>query len=105
MNEPPDQTAELRAANLLSLGGMIVPNHLRTMLGVLAHRGVHVAEQDALATRGRLAVAVEDDLALVLGRDAGQVLALGLGDPELLVGVLDRVGQVVPVLDLTRRSA
>ena len=33
MNEPPDHTAELRAANLLSFGGMILPNHLRTMSG------------------------------------------------------------------------
>ena len=33
MNEPPDQTAELSAANLLSFGGMIVPNHLRTISG------------------------------------------------------------------------
>ena len=33
MNEPPDHTAELRAANLLSLGGMSVPNHLRTSSG------------------------------------------------------------------------
>src|ERR1700688_890860 len=31
MNEPPDHTAELRAANLLSLGGMMVPNHRFTM--------------------------------------------------------------------------
>ena len=33
MNEPPDHTAELRAANLLSLGGMIVPNQRRTRSG------------------------------------------------------------------------
>ena len=99
MNEPPDHTAELRAANLLSLGGMIVPKHLRTRSGVLAHRGVHVAEEDALGLEV-LAVAVEDDLGLVLGGHAGQVLALGLGDAQLLVGVLDGVGQVVPVLDL-----
>ncbi len=39
--------------------------------------------------------------ALVLSRDTREVLALGLGDPELLVRALDRVGQVVPVLDLT----
>jgi hypothetical protein len=43
---------------------------------------------------------VEDDLGLVLGGDAGQVLALGLGDAQALVGVLDRVGQVFPVVDL-----
>ena len=33
MKDPPDHTAEFRAANLLSLGGMILPNHLRTMSG------------------------------------------------------------------------
>src|ERR1700686_5207352 len=33
MNEPPDHTAELSAANLLSLGGMIVPNHRLTRSG------------------------------------------------------------------------
>src|ERR1017187_3018092 len=33
MNDPPDQTAELRAANLLSLGGMMVPKYLRTRSG------------------------------------------------------------------------
>ena len=41
-----------------------------------------------------------DDLGLVLGGHPGQVLALGLGDTELLVGVLDGVGQVLPVVDL-----
>ena len=99
MNEPPDHTAELRAANLLSLGGMIVPNQRLHELGVLAHGGVHVAEQHALRLEVG-PVAVEDDFALVLGGDTGQVLALGLGDAELLVGRLDGVGQVVPVLDL-----
>jgi hypothetical protein len=33
MNEPPDHTAELRAANLLSLGGMMVPKYSWTMSG------------------------------------------------------------------------
>jgi len=31
MNEPPDHTAEFKAANLLSLGGMILPNHFWTI--------------------------------------------------------------------------
>ena len=31
MNEPPDQTAELSAANLLSFCGMIVPMYCLTM--------------------------------------------------------------------------
>jgi hypothetical protein len=30
-NEPPDQTALFRAANLLSSGGMIVPKYSRTI--------------------------------------------------------------------------
>ena len=68
-------------------------------LGVLPQRGVHVREDHALALEV-LAVAVVDDLGLVLGGDPGQVLALGLGDAQLLVGVLDRVGQFVPGVDL-----
>ena len=71
-------------------------------VGVLAHGGVHVAEEDALGLEV-LAVAVEDDLGLVLRGHAGEVLALGLGDPELLVRVLDGVGQVLPLVDLPAR--
>ncbi len=33
MNEPPDHTAELSAANLLSFGGMIVPKYSWTISG------------------------------------------------------------------------
>jgi len=33
MNEPPDQTAVFSAANLLSVVGMTVPNHFRTISG------------------------------------------------------------------------
>ncbi len=33
MNEPPDQTAELRAENLLSPGGMIVPKYFWMISG------------------------------------------------------------------------
>ncbi|HZQ04028.1 MAG TPA: hypothetical protein VFA88_08405, partial [Gaiellaceae bacterium] len=47
-------------------------------LGVLAQRGVHVGEDHALLLEV-LAVAVVDDLGLVLRGDAGEVLALGLG--------------------------
>ena len=68
-------------------------------LGILAHGGVHVAEDDALG--GQLVpVAVEHHLGLVLGGDAGQVLPLGLGDAQLLVRVLDGVGEVLPDVDL-----
>jgi len=48
---------------------------------VLADRGVHVTEDDAQRLEV-LAVAVEHDLGLVLGRHAGQVLPLGLGMPS-----------------------
>ena len=57
-------------------------------LRVLPQRGVHVAEDDALLLKV-FAVAVIHDLGLVLGGDAGQVLALCLGNAQLLVGVLD----------------
>ena len=33
MNDPPDQTAEFSAANLLSVGGMIVAKYSRTRSG------------------------------------------------------------------------
>jgi hypothetical protein len=43
---------------------------------------------------------VVHDLGLVLGGDPGEVLALGLGDAQLLVRLLHRVGQLVPRVDL-----
>lgn len=65
-------------------------------LGVLAQRRVGVHEDDALLLQV-LADLVVDDLGLVLGGDArDEAVALGLGDAELLVGVLDVVGQLVP---------
>ncbi len=39
---------------------------------------------------------VVDDLGLVLGADAGEELALGLGDPQAVERVLDVLGHVVP---------
>ena len=48
MNEPPDQTAEFRAANLLSPGGMIEPKYSLTISGC-SRRAVSMShEQDAL---------------------------------------------------------
>jgi hypothetical protein len=99
MNEPPDHTAELRAANLLSFGRDDRPEVLLDEVGVLTDGRVHVTEQHAELLEV-LAVAVVDDLGLVLGGDAGQVLALGLGDAQLLVGLLDGLGHHVPVLGL-----
>ena len=72
---------------------------LLDQMGVLAQGGVHVAEQHALGLEV-LAVAVIDDLGLVLGGDPGQVLALGFGDPELLVGAHHLFGELVPLVDL-----
>ncbi len=74
-------------------------------LRVLAQRRVGVHEDDALALEV-LADLVVDHLGLVLGGDAGdETLALGLGDAETLVGVLDVVGQVFPGLTPASRSS
>ena len=62
---------------------------------MLAQRGVHVHELDALCLE-LLVHLVVDDLGLVLGADAGEELLLGLGDAELVEGVLDVLGDVVP---------
>ena len=79
MNEPARPHRRVEGGELVVVGRDDRPEVLADDVGVLAHRGVHVAEEDALGLEV-LAVAVEDDLGLVLGGDAGQVLALGLGD-------------------------
>ena len=99
MNEPPDQTAELSAANLLSFCGMIVPKYCLTMLLVLAQARVHVEEDHALRLEVLLELVV-DDLGLVLRADAGEVLLLRLGDAELVPGVVDVGRQVLPRVGL-----
>ena len=91
MNEPPDHTAELSAANLLSVAGMTVAEYSRNELLVLAQRLVRVEEDDAAVLEVLLEVVV-DDLGLVLGADAGEELALGLGDAEPVERVLDVLG-------------
>ena len=88
MNEPPDQTAELRAANLLSFSGMILPKYSTHELFVLAQAGVHVQEEHALLGE-ILAQLVVDDLGLVLGADAAEVLLLRLRNAQPVPGVLD----------------
>ena len=83
MNEPPDQTAELSAANLLSFCGMIVPMYCLTMSSC-SRRPESMSRK---ITPLRLEVGLElvvDDLRLVLGADAGEVLLLRLGDAELV---------------------
>ena len=62
---------------------------------MLAQGRVHVGEDHALGLE-LLVDLVVDDLALVLGADAGEELALGLGDAEPVEGVLDVLGDVVP---------
>jgi hypothetical protein len=49
---------------------------------------------------------VVDDLGVVLGRDPGEELLLGLGDAQLVERALDVLGHVVPVVDrsLARRE-
>ena len=58
-----------------------------------------LGEEDAPALQV-LAVLVVHDLGLELGGDPGEVLALGLGDAQLLVGLLHALGEHVPVGDL-----
>ena len=65
-------------------------------VGVFAQRLVGTEEQHAECLEV-LAQLVVDDLGVVLSADAGeQTLLLGLGDAELVVGVLDVVGHVLP---------
>ena len=75
---------------------MTVPKYSWKSSGCSLQRGVGVEEDDALLLEV-LADRVVDDLGLVLRGDTGdQALLLRLGDAELVVGVLDVLGQVVP---------
>ena len=62
---------------------------------VLAQARVHVLEDHALLLEV-LAHLVVDDLGLVLRADAGEELALGLGDAQAVERSLDVLGHVVP---------
>ena len=84
---------------MLSPGGMTVPKYCLTMSGY-SRSAVSMSQNRIPCLAELLAVAVEDDLGLVLRGDAGEVLALGLGDAELLVGRLHLRGQLVPLVDL-----
>ena len=105
MNDPPDQTAEFSAENLLSPLGMTEPKYSRNSSGCSRSAGVGVQEDHALLLQV-LADLVVDDLGLVLRGDTGhQAGLLGLGDAQLVVGVLDVGGQVVPGGGLLLRGA
>ena len=99
MNEPPDQTAELSAANLLSFCGMIVPKYCLNSSSC-SRSAVSVSRKMTPFFVEVLLKLVVDDLRLVLRADAGEVLLLGLGDAELVPGVLDVGRQVLPRLRL-----
>ena len=95
MNDPPDQTAEFSAANLLSFCGNDRPHVLLDDVLVLPQAGVHVEEEHALRLEVGLQLVV-DDLRLVLGADPGEILLLRLGDAELVPGIEDVGRQVLP---------
>src|SRR5215218_6313726 len=76
----PDGAVERR--ELVVVGGDDRREVLAHEVLVLAQAGVHVHEHDALLLEV-LAHLVVDDLGLVLGADAREELALGLGDAEL----------------------
>ena len=99
MNDPPDQTAELSAPELVVVLRDDRPEVLLDELLVVAERRVHVEEDHALLLEALLELVV-DDLALVLRADAGEVLLLGLRDPELVPRVLDVGREVLPRLRL-----
>ena len=90
----------VQRGELVVAGGDDRAEVLLEELGVLPQRGVGVHEDDTLALE-LLVDLVVDHLGLVLGGHArDEALALGLGDAEPLVGVLDVVGQVLPRLGL-----
>ena len=70
---------------------------------MLLHRGVGVGEDHALIGEVFLEAAV-DHFGLVLGLDPGEVLFLGLGNPQPVVGLADVLGHVVPALLLAVRG-
>ena len=81
----------------MSSAGTTVPKYLRKISGYSFERLVRAHEHDA-ELRELLLDRVVDDLGVVLGADAGEELALRLGDAEPLERRLDLVGDVVPRL-------
>ncbi len=99
MNEPPLQTAELRAANLLSSGGMTVLKYSMHEVRILADCRVGVGE-DYTFGREVFTQRTVDDFAFVLRLHAGQELLLGLGNAETIECLLDVGRNVFPVAAL-----
>ena len=91
----PDRGVQRR--ELVVVGGDDRREVLADQVLVLTEPRVHVHEDDALLLEV-LADLVVDDLGLVLGADAGEELALGLRDAQLVERVLDVVRDVVPRL-------
>ena len=89
----------VEGGELVVVGRNDRPEVLTDQIWMLTDRGIHVAEDDTELLKV-LAVAVEHDLGLVLGGDAGEVLPLRLRNPQLLVGVLDGIGEVLPLVHL-----
>ena len=78
---------------------MIVPKYCLTISGY-SRSAESMSRKMTPELLQVLAQRVVDDLGLVLRADAGQELALGLGDAQLLEGVLDVGRDLVPVLAL-----
>ena len=72
---------------------------LLDQMRVLAQRGIHIAEQDPQLLEVRTVLVVYD-FRFVLRSDACEILALGFGDAELLVGPHHLFGKLVPLVDL-----
>jgi hypothetical protein len=99
MNEPPDHTALFSAEFVVGRGDHRGEVPL-DQFGILAKRGVHIAENHALRLE-IFAIAVEHHFGFILRSDTGQVLLLCLRNTELLVGQAHRFGERVPRVDLT----
>ena len=80
---------------MLSLAGITVAQCSRTRSSCSRSAVSMSVKMHALGLE-LLVDLVVDDLGLVLGADAGEELALGLGDAELVEGVLDVLGDLVP---------
>ena len=95
MNEPPLKTALFSALNLLSPVGMTLPNHFRKISGCSLQTFGAAHEDHALLADRFLDVRI-DRLAVELRFDAGEELALLLGNAEPLERALHVVRALLP---------